>query len=209
MKRRRHGRALVVAGVAGVTGAVLLAGCGSDGPAGPPVAIVGDSITALIADDYADADVPFELTVRATNGATTAEMLEDARAIAGEEFDQAIINLGTNDAMKRDPVEDTISAYGEMIALFDGARCIHLTTLNEEVLSFSDPAVKERMLAINEHLRALAEEHDGIHLIDWNAALRELEGDDDDTRLLVDSVHPTDAGQAILRDLSVAALTTC
>lgn len=189
---------------------VAAPGCGwlSDGPDGPPVVIVGDSITGLIADDYADSDAPFDLTLRATNGYTTAEMLPQAREVADRAYEQAIINLGTNDAMKAEPIEETTAALAEMLALFDETSCIHLTTLNEGAVGFGDGTLGQRMSAVNEHLRALADEHDRIDLIDWNAALVEHEQSSDEP-LLDDSVHPNEAGQRLLTELSVAALDSC
>ena len=97
--------------------------------------------------------------------------------------------------------------FGEL-ALFDEAECIHLTTLYEGALGMDGDSVGERMGAVNDHLEALADEHDDIDLIDWNAALREREADGD-ADLLVDTVHPTAAGQRLLRDLSVDALDSC
>jgi lysophospholipase L1-like esterase len=177
---------------------------------GPRVLVVGDSITGLVADDYARSDDgDYRYTLRATNGATTSEMLEAARDVSDVDFSEVIVNLGTNDGLKNVPPEETTAALGELLALYDGADCIHLTTLNEEAISFEDPGVGERMAAINAHLRALADEHDDIDLIDWNATLRDREGEAEDGSLLVDSVHPTAAGQRLLRELSVNALGSC
>ena len=180
-------------------------------PDPPRVLIIGDSITGLVADDFAQKDEEeFRYTLRATNGATAAEMLAAAEDVDTLNFSQVVINLGTNDALKEVPFDETMASVEQIVDLFPDADCIHVTTINEHILSFDDPAVTERIVAINDGLRALADGRPRIRVIDWNAVVEEYEAaGSPDGPLLSDSIHPTEVGQHKLVDLEVGALESC
>jgi lysophospholipase L1-like esterase len=191
-------------------GLLALGGCADDGPR-QDVALIGDSITTLVDDDLRDISPSrFHLEVRATNGATAGEMLASVQDLRGAAMEQAIVNVGTNDVIKAIPLEETTAAIDGLIALFQEATCIHLTTVSEHIVSLEDPSVQDRAAAINEHLRQLAEGDERIHLIDWSGYVAEyFDAGEPDGSLLTDTVHPTELGQDRLRAQYIDALRSC
>jgi lysophospholipase L1-like esterase len=188
---------------------LTLGGCGDDDA--PHVLVVGDSITGLVADDFVGrGEEEFRYTLRATNNATSTDMLAAAREVDDVDFSQVVLNLGTNDAGKHVPIERTRDALQQMIDMFGEADCIHLTTVNEHAVSVDDPSFVDRLRQVNAHLRGLAADDPRIDIIDWSAWVGEyLDAGEPDGSLLYDTVHPTDLGQDRLLDLYVDALETC
>ena len=189
--------------------AVLLllaaSGCGWFGPDRPRVLIVGDSITNLVEDDFrAEPEQDYEYTMRATDGATAAEMLPWAQDVSSIDYEQVILNLGTNDVNEGLPAETTRASIEDMVALFPEADCIHLVNLNEHMMITSVDAIH----AVNEQLDELAAADPRIRIIDWDAAVTAHLGSGGDP-VLTDTVHPTDAGQALILELYLDALHDC
>lgn len=174
------------------------------------VLIVGDSITGLVEDDFARRDLDHRFTLRADNGATSQDMLEVVEAMPERGFELVILNLGTNDVGEGRPPEDFVSSVRRLLDEVDGAECVYLTTINEQVVSFDDETLPARTRILNDRIRALAEERDRVRLIDWNGAVREyLDRGEPDGSLLSDTVHPTPVGQRLLLDLYVEAVERC
>jgi lysophospholipase L1-like esterase len=178
------------------------------------VLVVGDSVTRLVADELDQRDgARRTVVVRAANNATAAEMRANVEAFPDRDFDQVVVNLGTNDALRDRPFAETEAALASLLARFDAARCVHLTTVNEQVVSFEDSDLVARIRRINEHLRAVAASADHISIIDWSAAIDAQEGGDEqaetDAPLLTDTVHPTAAGQTLLISLYRDAINRC
>lgn len=202
------GNALKGTAIVAVLAALATTACAPDPPR---VLVIGDSITGLVADDFAQQDEEeFRYTLRATNGATATEMLAEAQDVGDVNFTQVVINLGTNDALKDVPLEETMASVNKIVDLFPDTDCIHVTTINEHILSFEDATVTERIIAINDGLRELADGRPRIRVADWNAVVEEYEAaGSPDGPLFSDSVHPTEVGQQKLVDLEVSALETC
>ncbi len=188
---------------------VVLASCADDDP--DRVLVVGDSVTGLIADDMVERDLDaFRITLRATNGGTSDEMDEVAAGLDDRHYDQVIVNLGTNDALDDVPFERTSAALDDLVARYDDASCIHLTTVNEHVLSFGDEGLPDRVRRINGHLEELVAGDDRISLIDWSAEVGGYQArGEPDGPLLIDTVHPTEVGQQLLLDQYADALRRC
>jgi lysophospholipase L1-like esterase len=196
--------------VIGVVAAAILGSCG--GSESERVLIIGDSVTRLVAEDLDQREgARRTVVVRAANNATAAEMRANVEAFPDRDFDQVVVNLGTNDALLDRPFAETETALASMLARFDGARCIHLTTVNEQVVSFDDPELVARIRRINDHLQAVADAADHISIIDWSRAIDERGGEqaETDAPLLTDTVHPTAAGQTLLVSLYRDAIDRC
>jgi lysophospholipase L1-like esterase len=197
-----------VVGVALALSACASAG-GEDGV--EDVVVVGDSITHLAQDEVArQAGDGFRFTIQATNGATSTEMLAEAQELGDRRPDQVVINLGTNDLNQDVPADETIENIRAIADLFASADCIHLTTLNEHIVSYERPILATRAEEMNDRFHQLVEEDGDFDLVDWNLAIEQYiaEGRPEGP-LLYDTVHPTEVGQRILTGLYTDALRSC
>lgn len=175
----------------------------------PDVAVIGDSITYVstsavsgeLGDDWA-------LNIDGRPGYTVADQLPAARALAGNEPVQVVINLGTNDVTADEELEPALDALAEMVAQFPSAECIHLVTVSE-LLGFDRPDILERARTFNAGIRELAAADPRLRVIDWTTALQDAQAADPDVVLTEDTVHPSPAGQRLLADLYDQALTGC
>src|SRR4051794_5044106 len=80
--------------------ALVGAACGS--PSGPKVGIIGDSITDLSQSALHGAlDPRYDVELVGKFGARADEVVPEAKVIAASHPREAIINLGTNDALQR------------------------------------------------------------------------------------------------------------
>ena len=188
--------------------AVLATACA--GAAGGSVAIIGDSITSLDAQDaQRQLGDRFDVEVSATFGATVAEMLPAATSIASRDHDQVIINLGTNDVLRGIPTGTSMDALRRMIGLFPSARCIHLTNVNTHMVDRDGaPANRAEAEAFDAALDELARSDPRLSVVDWDAAVGRSIADGG-APLTKDSVHPTTEGNAVLNSLYRAALEAC
>lgn len=190
--------------------ASVATGCSN---AGDSVAVVGDSITALdestlkeqLGDRYA-------LFVTGNFGKTVAEVMPEAKVLAQRDYDQVIINLGTNDVLRALPVDTSMAAMREMIGLFDTARCIHLVDINEHMI-VQDTATSRTPQAeeFNSALEDLARSDGRLSIIDWNEVAAGALNDQQPpwSTLTEDSIHPTGDGNAELNQLYQEALDGC
>ena len=175
---------------------------------GPPVAVIGDSITEMSQPTLRTAIRPeWDPTIVGRSGYRVGELQADAEDVVEAQPEQAIVNLGTNDVLQGYPLDASMEDYRRLLDTFAGARCIHVVTVNEAIVSADGAA--ERAEAFNERLRVLAEERD-LEVIDWSGAVRRAvaEGEPDGA-VLSDTVHPTRVGQRLLGDLYADALARC
>lgn len=190
--------------------AMLPAGCAD---AGPRVAVLGDSITALdaealqssLGDDY-------RFAISGNFGRTAAQVRPEAEELAQRTFAQVIINLGTNDVLQGGSTRDAVEAIAQYVDLFDSASCVHVVTVNEHMVNQRTGASTGDLAAqFNERLRALADSEDRVHVIDWNAVAEANLNDADPatSTLTEDSIHPTPEGNQALNDLYAEALGDC
>jgi lysophospholipase L1-like esterase len=192
-----------------IAGSCSQAGSENDGI--EDVVVIGDSITHLAQDEVArQAGDQFRFTIKATNGATSTEMLAEAQEISDRRPDQLVINLGTNDINTDVPADETIANIRAIADLFDSADCVHLTTLNEHIVSYERPILATRAAEMNDRFHQLLEDDGDFDLVDWNLAIEQYIADGrPEGPLLYDTVHPTDVGQRILTDIYTDALRSC
>lgn len=216
----RRARRLTTVTAAAATAALVLAGCGFLGDDGPSatghLVALGDSITHQSSDDLEErfADRDDDLTVEAHPGHTAEEVLGQAPRVVDELGDtealQVIVNVGTNDVIKRLDPTDTLEGVTAMVDLFPGARCVHVVTISRRILVFDDPDLGDRIDELNGLIEGLADERPEVRVLDWNEVLDDPPGDLEAGDLLAgDTVHANPVGQAILADAYVAAFDDC
>jgi lysophospholipase L1-like esterase len=165
------------------------------------VAVVGDSIT-FQTKEHLDPDLQWD--VAASIGATSAQMVPEAQRLAGEGPSQAVVNLGTNDALQQVPVQDTEATLESIVGAFDDSRCVHLVTLGTQLPDSGEPPASELAGQLNDWMRRFAEEHDNVSIIDWD---EELAGGDE--LLLDDHIHPNVPGRERLAAMMADAVEGC
>lgn len=195
---------MAVAAVVGITTAAAT-GCGLFDDR-QPVAVIGDSITwqssGPINDELGDR---WRLDVRGVPGATIADMVDTAGDMADTSPQQVVVNLGTNDAARGVPPEQSAADLERLLDQFAGTRCIHLVTVHNNIFDYGEGFISERALATNVALLDVAERR-GVHVIDWNQILTERLAVPGSPGLLADTVHPTPAGVEVLVDVYGDAL---
>jgi lysophospholipase L1-like esterase len=179
-------------------GGVALSACSGDTGT---VAVVGDSITVQT-KEHLDPDIDWN--VAASIGATSAQMVPEAQRLAGEGPSQAVINLGTNDALQQVPVQDTEATLESIVGAFDDSRCVHLVTLGTQLPDSGQPPASQLAGQLNDWMRRFADEHDNVSIIDWD---EELAGEDE--LLLDDHIHPNVPGRERLAAMMADAVEGC
>jgi lysophospholipase L1-like esterase len=168
------------------------------------VAAVGDSITVQVQDQLTSGDES-RWDVAATIGATAEQMRPGAAELAAGGHDQAVINLGTNDALEGVPRNTTVANLEAMLDGFSGVDCTHLVTVSTE-LPESGTDAPAAAAAINEWLRRTADERDGVEIIDWQAEVAAPGGDE---LLRPDRIHPNEQGRERLVEMMRDAVGAC
>jgi lysophospholipase L1-like esterase len=199
----RTRRATGVAGVAVVVLAALGSGCSGSSP---DVAVVGDSITVLLQDRLSSGSDGEAWNVAATNGATAADMQPAAAQLASAPHDQAVIDLGTNDALRQVPTAETLGVLGAMLDAFGDADCIHLVTVTTRLPPSGEPPAPQSAQLINDWIRATADERDEVHVIDWDQETAAAGGEQ---LLESDLIHPNAQGQEQLEAMIRDAVSDC
>lgn len=179
----------------------------------PLVVLAGDSITERSAGALAGSiDGTFglgghDVEVVATSGATTTDMEPEVIATAGDHPEQVVINLGTNDVVRTATVSEALASIDRMAAAFPDARCIHLVTVSESMVAFEDPdGPGPRAVELNQGILALADQH-GYRTIRWDQIVADATARSEPVTL--DSIHPNDAGEALLVDAYQQAIESC
>ena len=174
------------------------------------VAIIGDSITDIsraVFDQSLGSD--YQLNVDGVGGARIDQMEGEADKVAATAPQQLVINLGTNDVVGKLPPDQSMASYEEMVGKFPGTKCLHLVTLNENIVSFVDPDLKNRTVEFNTKLRAFATKHQA-RVIEWDRIVREyLAAGEPEGHLSNDTIHPTELGQRKLAQATRASLDAC
>jgi lysophospholipase L1-like esterase len=176
--------------------ALLAAACSSSPQ---DVAVVGDSITVLVEDRLGRVDHRWD--VEATIGATAQQMRPAAQESSPHE--QAVVNLGTNDALGGVALNTTTANLQAIIDGFDDVDCVHLVTINTQMPPSGTDAGRAAA-EINDWLRATADGSDRVRLIAWDAELSKS-----DDLLRPDGIHPNDRGRARLVDLMADSVSSC
>lgn len=175
----------------------------------PPVVLIGDSITASVAETARDRlGDDWALTIDGRPGYHAADQLQAAQNAARFPFRQAVVNLGTNDVTTSEQdLNETIAALEQIAEVLAGVPCVHFVTINESIEHGASDA-GARAQRVNAAIRNLAATRPNVRVIEWDRILREEERERG-ARLTTDSVHPNEDGNEILVDAYGDALDAC
>lgn len=174
---------------AGVTG------CASSGA---DVGAVGDSITVQLTPYLeAAADGKFSVAIAAVSGATIADMVDDAAAVAAKSPPVLVVNLGSNDVIQAVPPEQSAADLERLLNQFDGVECLVLVRVNENMFSYVEGFLTERAVATNAALAEVAARR-GAVVIDWNQILDTQRATAGTPDMLLDTIHVTPYGADVL-----------
>lgn len=170
------------------------------------MAVVGDSITELSREDIAGALASdYGYWIMAEDNRTIAEVQPALDTVLADESgppDRVVVNLGTNDALQRNP--DATAHYDAMLAKLGDADCVVLVTVNQASDVFQErPGVAERL---NGHIAELAADDPRVQVLDWERLARLEHPEWLSDR---DGIHPNDEGQAALAFFTRLALDDC
>jgi lysophospholipase L1-like esterase len=183
-------------------------GCYRGNPAGPRVAIVGDSIMWLtdaisgrldpaLADAYA-------FNVAATPAKRIDEMQPELDRLLAAGPDSVVIDLGTNDMGQSWPSWE--QSFDAMWAAVADESCVVYVTIRTQA---GQPIGAQ----INAKIAATAAANPNVRIYDWetdiNTALAASQADPSLPPPLSDPVHPTSDGSDILAAGVRRALDTC
>jgi hypothetical protein len=175
----------------------------------PPVALIGDSITAMSATAlHRRLDGDWSVTIDGRPGFRIDQQLDAARRIAARAPEQVVINLGTNDVNQGVDLAASAAAMEQMVSLFGSARCIHLVTVNESMLAGNLEA-RRGAETLNAAYRAIAEQDPRVRIIDWAAIVDGWQARHPGESITTDTVHPTDEGIDLLVTAYGEALASC
>jgi hypothetical protein len=162
----------------------------------PPVLVLGDSITDHGQRELRDTLGPmYALSIEGQDNFRIDDLLPVAERWATRDFVQVVINLGANDVVQGWPVDESADGLERLVELFPEARCIHLTTLSEELPTRS-PSAEGNAASLNETMRRLSAEDRRVRVVDWNRIVSDAR--ESGTDLTSDGVHPTSEGQRLL-----------
>lgn len=183
---------------------LLAASCSSS--SGRTVGLIGDSITDLSqAPLHTALDPTYHVELIGKFGARADEVLPEVKVIAASKPAQAIINIGTNDAIQRVPAAQTRASINEMVAELADADCVFLVEINETITAKGAPRVTEAR-AINDQLREIAKSVGNVRMIEWNKDLADNGGGG---VITYDTVHLSTKGLVVLADSYRRALDSC
>lgn len=179
-------------------------------PTGQVVAVVGDSITVLSANQIDLALARQHPTVEARMGATVGDMVPYAEPLAASRPRQVVIDLGTNDALHGTPIAQTSDDLSRMVALFPAAECIHLVRVNTHMHPEDGGVIAQRARAVNEVIDRFVASDGRIDTVDWDSIVaRSIDASGGSPLISPDTVHPTPAGSDVLARAIGSAVSGC
>lgn len=185
------------------TAATATTACSSSGPR---VAVLGDSITQLSNTELHTAlEKSFDADIVGRFGKRSDEVVGDAATMGAADPKVAIVNIGTNDAAQSVPIAQTRAALDRIVSDFDGAKCVFLVEVNEQITSNGTQRV-DAVRAINDQLRQIASKNDAVRVIEWNRIEAENGGA---AQLTYDTVHLSQKGRIVLADTYLKAAESC
>jgi lysophospholipase L1-like esterase len=194
-----------LAPVTALTIALLTAGCGSG--EGQKVFVIGDSITALEAQELsAQISGAYALDTFGKWGARIDEQIPTAKLVAEGRIQIVVINLGTNDAIQEHDTAASLASMRQMLDLFPASTCIVLVNINERMITGAGKNVTAPAKALNAGFSELAKEYPNVELLDW---AKVVEKHLPVTSVAPDTVHPMGPGMRLLVDAEVAAIRDC
>jgi lysophospholipase L1-like esterase len=137
----------------------------------------------------------FKLDANGITGEELAARVGEATTMAAGKPNQAIVNLGTNDALQHIPIDQSTAALEQILGLFHTAKCVHLVTINTHMRPPNGDVTRPWALALNKLIRKEAADKGNVDVIDWDsinaAAVTKAHPDG----LTFDGIHPTPSGQ--------------
>lgn len=184
---------------------VLLAGCG--GSSNGKVGLIGDSITDMSRQPLTQAlGEEDKIEIVGKFGARSDQVIEDVKVIAASEPAQAIVNIGTNDAIQQVPPEQTAANIQQILDVLGAVGCRYLVEINEGITDQASGAARSaEAAALNEQIARLADEND-VGVIEWNAVIADNGGNGEIT---YDTVHLSDKGVVLMAEAYRSALDDC
>ena len=179
----------------------------------PKVVFMGDSIT----EGWVRADATFfesnNFVGRGISGQTSPQnLLRFRQDVIDLKPEMVVINIGTND------VAENTNEYSEKYTLDNYRNMIEIAKANDikVILASVLPAnsfpwrknitnVAEKVLSLNEGIKALAKEY-GVSYLDYHTPLKNQENGLD-AELAKDGIHPTLEGYKKMEALALAAIT--
>jgi lysophospholipase L1-like esterase len=205
-------RSLSVA-VAAILGGALLSACSTGNASGytgnasgPTVASIGDSITALSADDIqATLGATYDVDVRGYSGDTIGQVLPDIQTIETTESPSRwILELGTDDAGEATAGKPT-SWQSDLDTLFSivlPASCVVMVNINLAIDNLGETTTVGAQ--INAAISAEVATHPNFKLINWASLAVQNPG-----WFIADGIHPNPVGQQALANSENLALSVC
>ncbi len=159
----------------------------------PTVAVVGDSVTALSRQSIATslAQAGYQPSIEAVDGIELVQAVPFVDQLAEQKPNDWIIELGTNDAGRDNPLW-ALPFLADWQQVRASGCAIYLS-----VSPHAGPIAAQ----INASLAGLAHAHANVHVLDWGS----LEYGNP-AWIEPDMIHPTPAGQAELAALETQAL---
>jgi hypothetical protein len=180
--------------------------------AGPTddVVLIGDSITEQGDGMFHSTLEPtYRLQVRGRGGYRIDQMDGYAIELAETDPEQVVINLGTNDALLKHPLDKSAASLNRLVSRFPRARCVHIVTVNESMMSSVVPDLDLRARTLNAEIRSVASAH-GFDVIDWSSFVAaDIKRGSPDGELTSDTIHPNAVGQRKLAKMYKDALDQC
>jgi lysophospholipase L1-like esterase len=158
------------------------------------VAVVGDSITVLVRDDLQRELSPrYRTDVQAQNGMRIDEMLVPLQEALQAKPRDAVVNLGTNDALQGGSHPGWHSGFSSMIRDLEPVQCAVLVNISTALPN--GPQTNKVAADINAAIGREVAEHPNMHMLDWDAQVRGAGG-----AALIDDdrIHPSAKGQVAL-----------
>lgn len=174
----------------------------------PRVLVLGDSISdrgqvAL----QAELSGPYRVSVDGKASFTAAMQEPSAERWATRDFRQVVINLGTNDLVRGESPTETAATLERIVALYPGALCIHLVTVNEDMPVSTAPNIQSGAVALNSSISDLARTNPQLRVVDWARIVDAEIAEGVDVTL--DGVHPRQEGQELLAAAIAESLAGC
>lgn len=188
--------------------ALLATASGCGGASNTKVGLIGDSITDMSRDPFTTAlGSDHQVEIVGKFGARSDEVIPDVKVIAASDPAQAVINIGTNDAIQRVPAEQTRDNIQQILDLLDGADCRFLVQINEGITDQANGESRAaEATAINDQLAQLADRNERVEVIEWNATIADNGGNG---AITYDTVHLSDKGVVLLAEAYQEALDSC
>jgi len=173
----------------------------------PRALVLGDSITDHGQRVLRNTIGPlYTLSIEGQDNFRVDDQLPVAERWATRDFQQVVINLGTNDVVQGWPVDQSAAGLQRMVDLFPGATCIHLTTVSETLPGRTSTTTADAA-SLNDTIRAMASNDPRLRIVDWNAIV--LAQQERGVELTSDGVHPTTEGQQLLVDAYEQSMGGC